>query len=153
MRGDVPPRNADQYHYRQFSPRARGCPPRMAGVVMAGGFPRVRGDVPGHMPILGFHHRFSPRARGCSRSHANPRISPPVFPACAGMFRNGQLVGKSFSRFSPRARGCSITILAREWDTQVFPACAGMFRNKGFRQSRRLGFPRVRGDVPFGDCP
>ena len=50
--------------------------------------------------------------------------------------------------FSPRARGCSewAEIARENWE--VFPACAGMFLRLLTCMFLRLGFPRVRGDVP-----
>ena len=131
-------------------------------------FPRVRGDVPflSLKPIL--RHLFSPRARGCSRPRRRYPRRKSVFPACAGMFRtskSSKIRKGSFPRvrgdvphisrrsrhgpaFSPRARGCSEEKNALVDGWIVFPACAGMFRV--FRRLRlfRLGFPRVRGDVP-----
>ena len=54
--------------------------------------------------------------------------------------------------FSPRARGCSDIKLNLGTAFNVFPACAGMFRIAPNRALRRVGFPRVRGDVPCAKC-
>ena len=52
--------------------------------------------------------------------------------------------------FSPRARGCSVALGAQQFKWQVFPACAGMFRRPARQCILKRGFPRVRGDVPWG---
>ena len=131
-------------------------------------FPRVRGDVPQrcHPPSSGV--KFSPRARGCSSTPPPAGSPPPVFPACAGMFRNRyrrNMMAASFPRvrgdvpfpgscplelkkFSPRARGCSFDRPPSRFICRVFPACAGMFRTCLSGLSKKLSFPRVRGDVP-----
>ena len=131
-------------------------------------FPRVRGDVPGFLTRALFITPFSPRARGCSQRTMIERKLIEVFPACAGMFRSGDPARghhASFPRvrgdvprrcapgeppnvFSPRARGCSASLKPPAWSGWVFPACAGMFRMKVPQGAGRLGFPRVRGDVP-----
>ena len=51
--------------------------------------------------------------------------------------------------FSPHARGCSAGEVYRYPEQGVFPACAGMFHNRPLRQCGNVGFPRMRGDVPF----
>ena len=129
----------------------------------------MRGDVPSGPDRLFLNKLFSPRARGCSRPghHINPDRG--VFPACAGMFparfTGGESVKRfprvrgdvpTFSlsvllprRFSPRARGCSRLYICTRLCAPVFPACAGMFRIHSFLRCGFLGFPRVRGDVPF----
>ena len=77
----------------------------------------------------------------------NEKVTPAVFPACAGMFRSAHAasnVVKCFPRvrgdvplglrrvrknpkFSPRARGCSALLPEIADQKIVFPACAGMF--------------------------
>ena len=52
-------------------------------------------------------------------------------------------------RFSPRARGCSGRGPPGSPGIHVFPACAGMFLACRADPNSPLGFPRVRGDVPF----
>ena len=93
----------------------------------------------------------------------------PVFPACAGMFLAslrkptppasfprvrgdvplGAFKDAAVNKFSPRARGCSVLVTLSFSEDKVFPACAGMFPREVFIGLRSLGFPRVRGDVPF----
>mgnify|MGYP001641092169 CR=1 FL=1 len=51
--------------------------------------------------------------------------------------------------FSPHARGCSAGEVYRYPEQGVFPACAGMFHNRPLRQCGNVGFPRMRGDVPY----
>ena len=133
-------------------------------------FPRVRGDVPCSRSSSSPSIRFSPRARGCSAPQESQEGLRTVFPACAGMFRSwyysrpsglgfprvrGDVPGGKGTyrvevRFSPRARGCSDLRPTRQSCTIVFPACAGMFRLQRLARPSRLGFPRVRGDVPCG---
>ena len=91
-----------------------------------------------------------------------------VFPAHAGMFRNGLYstgarecfprargdvplqsgLYAQYKAFSPRTRGCS----APEWPIcpvqSVFPAHAGMFLRFGMMFTPVKRFPRARGDVP-----
>ena len=132
-------------------------------------FPRARGDVPGSHPPSRTSQAFSPRTRGCSRCRMIVVYNHIVFPAHAGMFRVRQVpawcsrcfprvrgdVPQSLSKrkantvFSPRARGCSCFTTAGGEISQVFPACAGMFRATPGRRQDSLGFPRVRGDVPY----
>ena len=112
---------------------------------------------------------FSPRARGCSYQGKRPDHGGEVFPACAGMFPQGQHRDRGLWRFprvrgdvpncvvsvvnvesfSPRARGCSASPRARQRRNLVFPACAGMFRTAPKPRKNCLSFPRVRGDVPI----
>ena len=148
VRGDVPWAISPITGINMFSPRARGCSewathlgsglavfPACAGMfrcllawlVRLIRFPRVRGDVPVIGPKWLGMVVFSPRARGCSYCPRSNPTSSCVFPACAGMFRVGEINGHlplSFPRvrgdvpdkelrqvvnalFSPRARGCS----------------------------------------------
>ena len=51
--------------------------------------------------------------------------------------------------FSPRARGCSLSVNPPMIPDKVFPACAGMFLPSLCAISFKIGFPRVRGDVPY----
>ena len=112
----------------KFSPRARGCSwgasraPGVRGVFPACAgmfrrlmrwppshqrFPRVRGDVPSTGLRVFSRIPFSPRARGCSLCAINRVMTPPVFPACAGMFHRRRATSSHGVPFSPRARGCS----------------------------------------------
>ena len=133
------------------------------------GFPRARGDVPLFNRLTSPIPEFSPRTRGCSAFGKFRLGVADVFPACAGMFRSllasarptlcfprvrGDVPHRKWpwrSRkvFSPRARGCSCFTTAGGEISQVFPACAGMFRATPGRRQDSLGFPRVRGDVPY----
>ena len=131
-------------------------------------FPRVRGDVPSDPTPPAGGLLFSPRARGCSWVVFPQFSACLVFPACAGMFRNGHqrfrrarrfprvrgdvpdLVegARRLAWFSPRARGCSGVPSRVRHSLPVFPACAGMFPEPVLSRSNKLCFPRVRGDVP-----
>ena len=131
-------------------------------------FPRVRGDVPRPPATRKRTAQFSPRARGCSVPCLACEFKPPVFPACAGMFRfryrrlwrfqgfprvrgdvpPRRLDGKRIYEFSPRARGCSPHQLRLVGFSSVFPACAGMFPAYTLLFFLIDCFPRVRGDVP-----
>ena len=91
-----------------------------------------------------------------------------VFPAYAGMFLIGAIVvlaKVSFPRirgdvpcfvvtelpsalFSPHTRGCSACPNQGVRKQRVFPAYAGMFRLSNPIVVHRVGFPRIRGDVP-----
>ena len=105
VRGDVPPAEAGLFRMTKFSPRARGCS-LMVNVcsVCPCSFPRVRGDVPTIIDIMQVLLAFSPRARGCSHQFCRAPANPPVFPACAGMFRYPHRVSGWGSSF-PRVRG------------------------------------------------
>ena len=111
----------------------------------------MRGDVPPPLKNPGSGPGFSPRARGCSLCAINRVMIPPVFPACAGMFPARGARTTAGLPFSPRARGCSATTGSSNTRIQVFPACAGMFPAGQFGGAIRVGFPRVRGDVPSLD--
>ena len=166
--GDVPDKVFHAHGLGLFSPRMRGCSvirpqrkrliavfPAYAGMfrlvakwwVGFLGFPRVCGDVPSANYLGVSLKKFSPRMRGCSWFLLAPNLSPPVFPAYAGMFRSGvPAAHRSASfprvcgdvpmrpprrfpplRFSPRMRGCSDLIPALRSVFPVFPAYAGMF--------------------------
>ena len=141
----------------------------LALIFRRGCFPRVRGDVPSFSSLLRLPCKFSPRARGCSPDNPIITTTPPVFPACAGMFLTPPKLDNPPNRFprvrgdvpsmlqqnvfsitfSPRARGCSYNSDIEDLLDSVFPACAGMFRSLSSSKRRILRFPRVRGDVPF----
>ena len=134
-----------------------------------GSFPRVRGDVPILVGCVGFPDEFSPRARGCSEKIPRLHRESAVFPACAGMFLLIAVINhglesfprvrgdvpaagftvEAFEGFSPRARGCSSPHPQSSQPYSVFPACAGMFRLLSGVVMMFVGFPRVRGDVPW----
>ena len=116
---------------------------------------------------------FSPHARGCSRTLACQYGCNRVFPACAGMFlirRPQRSPSHRFPRmrgdvphvrehrsgndtFSPHARGCSYGWRILYTAQLVFPACAGMFLSTLRMRLISVGFPRMRGDVPWEDVP
>ena len=132
----------------------------------------MRGDVPNPAHPLWHYGEFSPRARGCSPLWGPSDTDTQVFPACAGMFPDHVTLAdlvNGFPRvrgdvpfrisrvrlvrpFSPRARGCSQSQIRNSLALQVFPACAGMFPIERLQPFFHHGFPRVRGDVPWGDC-
>ena len=169
VRGDVPNSLNGKFVQTAFSPRARGCSFRSTASRKGGYvFPACAGMFLARPDATDVLIAFSPRARGCSSEKKDHSPSRGVFPACAGMFLTGvagELFGHGFPRvrgdvprvppdstlstaFSPRARGCSyIPPLGRLYTT-VFPACAGMFRLSNPIVVNRVGFPRVRGDVP-----
>ena len=111
---------------------------------------------------------FSPHTRGCSDQFFVCVLVHVVFPAYAGMFRS---TGWDFrpargfprirgdvpcalleygcaQRFSPHTRGCSADLTQQAGKMTVFPAYAGMFRPAPGLWPTRIGFPRIRGDVP-----
>ena len=132
------------------------------------GFPRIRGDVPpcsyrNHHPA-----QFSPHTRGCSPVPSWWYGTKTVFPAYAGMFRNGidrenhahcfprirgdvpfyQPMQSPMPLFSPHTRGCSCKSRPMCSVSHVFPAYAGMFRTWYSSSRGSQCFPRIRGDVP-----
>ena len=71
------------------------------------------------------------------------------FPRIRGDVPNiGILLDRS-RLFSPHTRGCSADEQALLNKFDVFPAYAGMFRCRTGCGCMRLGFPRIRGDVPL----
>ena len=108
-----------------FSPRMRGCSdagqdvgvseevfPAYAGMFrhtastrgLSRRFPRVCGDVPWSGSVPQALARFSPRMRGCSSHQAACPTPCPVFPAYAGMFREG-IRARARERRFPRVCG------------------------------------------------
>ena len=153
-----------------FSPRARGCSltditqtgmldvfPACAGMFLWDGirektrkrFPRVRGDVPSSGRVGFCRVTFSPRARGCSYDALGSGGGPWGFPRVRGDVPRKACGRHGAVKFSPRARGCSSPKAAHLLSQYVFPACAGMFLGHSPTPPKTLGFPRVRGDVPF----
>ena len=92
---------------------------------------------------------FSPHTRGCSSPMPACHAMPAVFPAYAGMFRFETPALISLSKFSPHTRGCSWIRSAKTNQLRVFPAYAGMFQHREKRDYNDVGFPRIRGDVPW----
>ena len=121
-----------------------------ASVASPSRFPRVRGDVPAIADESKDIAEFSPRARGCSYRISWGAVARRRFPRVRGdvplLFGRCNL----YSAFSPRARGCSSAPVRPHSRTLVFPACAGMFLDLWFDKPQAGGFPRVRGDVPWG---
>ena len=171
IRGDVPSIGASITNSLQVFPACAGMF-RLGGRKGFGlwGFPSMRGDAPESMPRFEKICLFSPHARGCSPSWKKICSKPWVFPACAGMFllrgtpstvtngfprmRGDVPEGREFDgvlgSFSPHARGCSLITGAKDKNQPVFPACAGMFLRLCKVCCGRTGFPRMRGDVPYG---
>ena len=132
-------------------------------------FPRIRGDVPPVPYSAPIHWGFSPHTRGCSAVDVTPIRQRKVFPAYAGMFRDPLGSGSSNHRFprirgdvpcskstsaaglkfSPHTRGCSGGCCGSCSPCCVFPAYAGMFLGQPSAAPPVLGFPRIRGDVPW----
>ena len=92
---------------------------------------------------------FSPHTRGCSSPMPACHAMPAVFPAYAGMFRFETPALISLSKFSPHTRGCSWIRSAKTNQLRVFPAYAGMFPRGAPSADLAIGFPRIRGDVPY----
>ena len=133
------------------------------------GFPRIRGDVPSRAGLDKLRSRFSPHTRGCSGHFRMLKPHQNVFPAYAGMFRRfrpgcGLLArflrirgdvpliaatAPSVRLFSPHTRGCSYIIGVDVSPHLVFPAYAGMFLIRCLAAATAVGFPRIRGDVPY----
>mgnify|MGYP000946697641 CR=1 FL=1 len=70
------------------------------------------------------------------------------FPRMRGDVPSEQHWSQFEIRFSPHARGCSFVPLLFKLFVLVFPACAGMFLKRVSGFTKRLSFPRMRGDVP-----
>ena len=170
IRGDVPGVIRLRDEESSFSPHTRGCSGTVARCTpRSGSFPRIRGDVPAAAPATILPRTFSPHTRGCSGEHHGFLPHRLVFPAYAGMFRFvilGIYASNRFPRirgdvpysmhavhaaekFSPHTRGCSLRAPVHERSLAVFPAYAGMFLCSPRFWLCRLGFPRIRGDVPI----
>ena len=125
IRGDVPGHPDNPHDYRGFSPHTRGCSdartneaghrtvfPAYAGmfrrVISSRSnkrrFPRIRGDVPQGVKGTKDTMKFSPHTRGCSAAQSTEPAWLRVFPAYAGMFRNGRIHHRGAKGF-PRIRG------------------------------------------------
>ena len=128
IRGDVPYRQVDPPHFRQFSPHTRGCS-YGGGLALLPQpvFPACAGMFPGFRRASQLGQRF-------------PRMRRDV-PAGGYTRSNG-------TQFSPHARGCSAHPRFPVNHQCVFPACAGMFRMLHAHRWYEYHFPRVCGDVP-----
>ncbi len=141
-------------------------------------FPRTRGDGPATERTTLSCPEFSPHTRGWTGPLGVPILTPPVFPAHAGMdrYQRAQTLRRgsfprtrgdgptdsrrsaSSIRFSPHTRGWTAhgERLAR-W-ASVFPAHAGMDQQRLSLLLCVGRFPRTRGDGPnervsMGDAP
>ena len=83
---------------------------------------------------------FRTSSTGQSRVLGFPRIRGDV-PRSSGMVWH-------CSKFSPHTRGCSSATIDGHSVHIVFPAYAGMFLPNLCAISFKIGFPRIRGDVP-----
>ena len=128
----------------------------------------MRGGVPKRPAGVNGEAKSSPRVRGCSACPTNPAETGPVFPACAGVFRDTRCAavpGNGLPRVrgsvpgslilstdqwmsSPRVRGCSRDHVGQSIRCRVFPACAGVFPQLSQIFSGQGGLPRVCGGVP-----
>ncbi len=112
---------------------------------------------------------FSPHTRGWTGPLDVGALTPPVFPAHAGMDRIPLACSRSFrgfprtrgdgpddnmgqigpSQFSPHTRGWTALAAEKSRVLGVFPAHAGMDRGENGGENGTWGFPRTRGDGPL----
>jgi len=79
---------------------------------------------------------------------SDPRITIPLFPACAGMNRR-RAAGCAHPDPVPRLRGDEPSAAFPSWTVYpLFPACAGMNRPTCAAACSPVTVPRLRGDEP-----
>ena len=172
-RGDGPWATTLLDRHCRFPPHARGWtlrldPDRRAGRVsparagmdpsprgwreMRSRFPRTRGDGPDPLLIIRDKTEFPPHARGWT-----PIVAPPVssrtshrFPRTRGDGPHPAATGTGTTAFPPHARGWTRHRRGHGHRDRVSPARAGMDPLLLWRIAEHLGFPRTRGDGPFG---
>ncbi len=76
----------------------------------------MRGDRPLQRVLEGKPQKFTPHARGSTRSISSIILAIVVYPACAGIDRDGGLLAKA-QKGLPRMRG------DRPWKTRLIFAC------------------------------
>ncbi len=135
------------------------------------GFPRRRGDGPSRSRSASSRRPFPPQARGWTAASRRGRPVVLVSPAGAGMdptVTRTRSRPASFPRrrgdgpstptlqggaamFPPQARGWTCYRSRSRSQTAVSPAGAGMDPLPTVEARNGPGFPRRRGDGPFGD--
>ena len=134
------------------------------------GFPRTRGDGPPQESTGTIVDGFPPHARGWTRGGLRRRQGVEVSPARAGMDRgcttptttrrrfprtrgDGPVTPRRTAEqrmFPPHARGWTFPSASHPYRERVSPARAGMDPLTLLRSAEGAGFPRTRGDGPFG---
>ena len=132
------------------------------------GLPRMRGDPPAPGRSGRQRAASTPHARGSTSNEQAAMSGKGVYPACAGIHREGFLASGSYwglprmrgdppgskknmgksEKSTPHARGSTVIKSPQECPWRVYPACAGIHRHPMWSYSMSGSLPRMRGDPP-----